>query len=94
MQSSNLLFSLCETIGEGNKYITFNDESKENENGTIAAFMYDICYQLVAGHLALGAYYLLSNVPLHEATPDVIFTNLTDGGKTSMFGYAVDDYKA
>ena len=95
MLSSELLFALCETIGKGsNKFITFNDESVENEDGSVAAFMYDICYYQVTGCLQIGSWYLLSDIPLHDTDPDVIFSNQTDGGKTSMFGYVVDDYRA
>jgi hypothetical protein len=94
MLSSKLLISLCETIGKGNKFITFNDESKENEEGTIAAFMRDICYQFTAGCLKIGYDYLLSDEPLQDVIPDVIFSNVTDGGKTSMFGYIIDDAPA
>ena len=93
MQSSKLLFALCETkFGEEEKFITFNDESKEDENGTLFAFMSDICYSWKAGEPRVGVHYLMSNTALMEAFPDLIFSNDTDGGKTSMFGYAIDDY--
>ena len=94
MQSSRLLLSLSATlVGKGvDQLITKNDPSEENEDGTVAEFMTLITHELVSGHLRLNQWYFLSDVPLHEAMPDVIFANALDGGKTSVFGYEIDDY--
>lgn len=91
MLSSNLLFSVCETLGGGYTFITFNDKSAENELGTIGALMDEMSYQLTAGNLRINSCYVLSNIPLYEAMPSVIFSSRTNGGKTSMFGYLMDE---
>ena len=91
MQSSKLLFALCETVSGGKQFICYNGESVESEDGTFTAFMHDLCYQLTAGRPSVGAYYLFSEVPLQEHLPDVVYSNLCDDGRTSMFGYLIDD---
>ena len=93
MTSSKLLFVLCETLGGGNTFVTFNDASVEDENGTITAFMYDICYHLTAGHPCVGAYYLLSEEALHDILPDLVYTNTVKSDRTSLFGYKIDDFE-
>lgn len=90
MQSFRLLSLLCDTLNKG-PFVTYNEPSSEDELGSIAAFMDNINYYLVVGELVVGGCYLLSDIALYEATPDVIFANHADGGKTSMFGYLIDD---
>jgi hypothetical protein len=96
MLSSKLLLSLSATLVgkkcDWEQFIAKNDPSEKSEDGTVADLMTNITHELVSGYLRLNKWYFLSDVPLHEATPDVIFSNVVDGGKTSVFGYEIDDY--
>ncbi len=91
MESFQLLRSLGETLPGADVFITHNGKSDRfKEDGNICESMGQLDSHLVVGIPIIGGRYLLSEIPLYELVPDLIFAH-DDGGSASMFCYLIED---
>ena len=92
MLSSDLLVSLCETDAEEWKFVI------RNQNGSLNREMFGFHYlgghSLTHGTPKENAVYLIVDVLLINADPDLIYSFKGEEIESTFFGYLVDDAPA
>ena len=87
MLCSKLIIALCDTDEEVNKFVHFNQRE------SIVRFMQDFCmgYKHICGTPRQNANYLMVDVQLDGAVPDLMFEHRSRNHIDHMYGYIMEE---